>query len=53
MGNEIEKDYLIANKQMTKIWKLKILLRQNIGVIIWIATMFLLAKCGETLFQYF
>jgi zinc transporter ZupT len=53
MGNEIEKDYLIANKPITKLLKIKILLTQNLGVIIGIATMFLLAKYGEILSRYF
>jgi len=53
MGNEIEKDYFVANKPVTKILKLKILLSQNLGVIIGIAIMFLLAKYGEILSQYF
>jgi len=53
MGNEIEKDYLIANKPITKMLKIKILLSQNVGVIIGIATMFFLAKYGEILSQYF
>jgi len=53
MGNEIEKDYLIANKPVTILLKLKILFSQNLGVIIGISTMFLLAKYGEILSQYF
>jgi len=53
MGDEIEKDYFIANKPVTKMLKVKILLSQNAGVIIGIATMFLLAKYGEILSKYF
>lgn len=53
MGNEIEKDYLNANKPVTILLKIKILLSQNFGVIIGIATMFLLAKYGEILSEYF
>lgn len=53
MGNEIEKDYLTAKKPVTIFLKLKILFSQNFGIIIGIATMFLLAKYGEVLSQYF
>jgi hypothetical protein len=53
MGNEIEKDYSMANKPITKMLKLKILFSQNLGVIGGVATMFLLAKYGEALSQYF
>ena len=53
MGNEIEKDYSIANKPITKILKLKILFSQNLGIIIGVTTMFFLAKYGEILSQYF
>ena len=53
MGDDIEKDYLTANKPVTRLLKLKILLTQNFGVIIGIASMFLLAKYGEVLSQYF
>ncbi|CAF2515211.1 unnamed protein product [Rotaria sp. Silwood2] len=53
MGHEIEKDYATANLPITRILKLKILLSQNIGVILGMAIMFLLAKYGEILSQYF
>ncbi|CAF2954609.1 unnamed protein product [Rotaria sp. Silwood2] len=53
MGHEIEKDYATANLPITRILKLKILLSQNMGVILGIAIMFLLAKYGEILSQYF
>lgn len=53
MGHEIEKDYVIANKPITRMLKLKILLSQNLGVVFGIAIMFLLAKYGEVLSQYF
>ena len=52
MGDEIEKDYAIGNKPITKMLKIKILLTQNLGVIFGIAIMFLLAKYGEALSQF-
>ncbi|CAF0804384.1 unnamed protein product [Rotaria sordida] len=53
MGHEIEKDNAIANRPVTNMLKLKILFSQNMGVVLGIAIMFLLAKYGETLSQYF
>lgn len=53
MGTEIEKDHAILNKPTTKILKLEILLSQNMGIVFGIAIMFLLAKYGELLSQYF
>jgi hypothetical protein len=53
MGNEIEKDYHNCNRPVTITLKLKILFSQNIGVVGGIAVMFLLAKYGEILSQYF
>ena len=53
MGNEIKKDYLKANKPVTKCLKFEILLTQNLGVISGVAIMFLLAKYGEVLSEYF
>jgi len=53
MGDEIEKDYAIDNKPITKMLKIKILLSQNFGVLLGTAIMFLLAKYGEILSQYF
>jgi zinc transporter ZupT len=53
MGNEIEKDYSMANKPVGKLLKIRILFTQNLGVIIGIVTMFLLAKYGQILSRYF
>ncbi|CAF3416084.1 unnamed protein product [Rotaria socialis] len=53
IGHEIEKDYTTANKPITRKLRLEILLSQNIGVVLGIAIMFLLAKYGEILSQYF
>ena len=53
MGNEIEKDYRTTHRSVTKIFKLKILFSQNIGVLLGIGIMFGLAKYGELLAQAF
>lgn len=49
MGDEIEKDYIEANKTVTVLLKLKILLCQNTGLIVGFVIMFLLGKYGEHL----
>jgi hypothetical protein len=49
MGDEIEKDYIEAKKPITSLFKLKILLCQNSGLILRFVIMFLLAKYGEHL----
>ncbi|CAF1204439.1 unnamed protein product, partial [Adineta steineri] len=53
MGDEIEKDFVMENKTVSKMLKIKILITQNLGVIAGIAIMFLLAKYGEVLSEYF
>lgn len=53
MGKEIENDYVKANRPVTKCLKFQIFLTQNIGVISGVAAMYLLAKYGEVLSQYF
>ena len=52
MGNEIEKDYAMAGKPPTKWLKIKILLSQNIGIFIGLATIYFLAKYGDVLARY-
>jgi len=53
MGKEIEHDYLKVKKPVTKCLKFKIFLTQNFGVFTGIAAMYLLAKYGDVLSQYF
>ena len=53
MGNEIEKDYSMERKPITKWLKIRILLSQNLGVLIGLATIYFLAKYGDSLAQYF
>lgn len=53
MGNEIEKDYTVARKPITKWLKIRILLSQNLGILIGLATIYFLAKYGDHLAQYF
>lgn len=49
MGDEIEKDYRENKKPVTALLKFKILLCQNIGLILGFVIMFLLGKYGEYL----
>ncbi|CAF3333709.1 unnamed protein product [Rotaria sp. Silwood1] len=49
MGDEIEKDYIEAKKPITTVFKLKILICQNSGLILGFIIMFFLGKYGEHL----
>ena len=49
MGDEIEKDYIAANRPITTGLRLKILLCQNVGLVLGVAVMFLLGKYGAYL----
>lgn len=46
MGDEIEKDKLQSQQQITMFFKLKILFCQNSGIIVGVIIMFFLGKYG-------